>query len=72
MKIKIRAFPKSKKEGVEIKDGVYIVRVSAPASEGKANKAVAEALAKHLGVKKDKIKITGGLKSRDKTAEISS
>lgn len=70
MDIKIRAFPNSKKESIELKEDVYFVRVTAPASEGKANKAVSDALAKYLGVRKNKVNITKGFKSRDKTAEV--
>ena len=54
-----------KKEG-----GLLKVYLTAPAVEGKANKALIEALAQLLRVAKRRIEITKGLQSRRKTITI--
>ena len=46
------------------------VYLTAPAVEGKANKALIEFLSEHFGVKKRDIKILLGEKSRNKVVEI--
>lgn len=71
MKISVVAHPNSKKPRVE-KDllGVVHVYVAEPPLEGKANGAVVESLAKYLGVKKGKVTIVRGSKSKNKTVEI--
>ena len=66
MIIKIKTIPNAKKEKVIKEDGFYKVKVKAPAIDGKANKAVVEALADFFKLKKRDIKILQGQKSRDK------
>ena len=46
------------------------VYLTAPAVEGRANKALIEVLADYWGVKKSQIEITKGLKIRHKTVMI--
>ena len=46
------------------------VRVSARALDGKANEALIEFLARHYGVPKRNVRITSGLKSRQKRVVI--
>ena len=75
MQIQIKVFPQAKKSKVVedrslFADTGYKVYVTAPAVDGKANKAVIEALAEHFGVKKGRIEIIKGLKSRLKTIKI--
>jgi uncharacterized protein YggU (UPF0235/DUF167 family) len=71
MNISITAHPNSKKPRVE-KDlfGGLHVYVSQPPLEGKANKAVAEALAEYFKGSKSKIKLIRGSKSKMKTFEF--
>lgn len=71
MKLKIIAHPNSKKPRVE-KDlmGVLHVYVSEPPLEGKANRAVKEALVKHFKAKKSKVVMISGEKSKSKIFEI--
>ncbi|KAI8631845.1 DUF167-domain-containing protein [Xylariaceae sp. FL1651] len=57
---------------VAITEEVIEVCVSAPAQDGKANKAVLETLSEALGTAKTDLQITNGLKSRDKTISVSS
>ncbi len=51
-------------------DGTLRLYVRAPAVEGKANKAAIELLARHLGVPKGSVRLTGGATSRFKRFEI--
>ncbi|MCL5435066.1 MAG: DUF167 domain-containing protein [Patescibacteria group bacterium] len=72
MKINVIAHPNSKKPKIE-KDllGTLHVYVSQPPLEGKANKAIVEALAEHFKVKKSSVVFISGEKSRNKLFEIS-
>ncbi|MDP4009717.1 MAG: DUF167 domain-containing protein [Candidatus Shapirobacteria bacterium] len=71
MKILVIVHPNSKNPRVE-KDLVEMLHiyVSAPPLEGKANKATIESLAKFLKVKKSKIILIRGEKSKNKVFEI--
>ena len=71
MKIKIFIKPNSKvNEVIPQNDGTYIVRVAAPAVEGKANTKLLEVLSMHFKKTKSSFVITSGLKSRNKIIEI--
>ena len=70
MKLSIRVVPQAKRNMVKQEEGVLKVYLTAPAIEGKANKALTEVLAKHFKVRRSQIQITKGLKSRDKTIII--
>lgn len=71
MKIQIIAHPNSKKPRIEkdLLDSLHVY-VSQPPLEGKANKAVIEALADYFKVKKSQVRIISGEKSKNKIAEI--
>jgi uncharacterized protein (TIGR00251 family) len=71
MQVNIIAHPNAKKPRVE-KDllGTLHVYVSEPPLEGKANKAVVEALADHFKVKKNQVMLVSGEKSKNKVFEI--
>ncbi|GAB20992.1 hypothetical protein GOPIP_001_01170 [Gordonia polyisoprenivorans NBRC 16320 = JCM 10675] len=51
-------------------DGSITIYVREPATEGKANKAVAELLAAHLGVPKSRVNLIGGATSRTKRFRV--
>ncbi len=51
-------------------DGGMTVFVREPATEGKANSAVALLLAKHFGVAKTRVELIGGATSRTKRFRI--
>jgi uncharacterized protein YggU (UPF0235/DUF167 family) len=72
MKLTVFAHPNSKKPRVE-KDlfGSLHVYVNQPPLEGKANRAVIEALAGYLKIAKSKISLVRGEKSKQKTFAIS-
>ncbi|MFW0796095.1 DUF167 domain-containing protein [Gordonia sp. CPCC 205515] len=53
-------------------DGSVTIYVREPAAEGRANKAVAEILAKHLGVPKSKVALVGGATARTKRFRVDS
>lgn len=73
MKIHAHIKPNSKHdEGVFEKDGVYEIRVKAPAVEGKANARAVELLAIHFGTSKTKVRLVRGATSKQKTFEIES
>ena len=71
MRLSVRVKPNSKKPGVEkLSDREYIVKVKAPATEGRANKAVIETLSDHLSVPKNRISIIRGISSKNKIVDI--
>ena len=70
MRIRVKVFPNAKLNKIDKVDDVYLVRVTAPPIEGKANKAVIELLAKHFKVSKSEIDIIKGLTSRIKLIDI--
>jgi len=70
-KISIKVQPRSSKEAVEqLADGSYKVFTHSPPTDGEANKAVIEILAKHFKVAKSDVRIVSGLASRNKVVEI--
>jgi len=71
MIVPIIAHPNSKNPRIH-KDlfGRMNVYVNAPPQEGKANKAIVEILAKHFGVRRNKVILISGAKSTNKVFEI--
>jgi uncharacterized protein len=53
-----------------IREGVLLVRVAAPALEGRANRALCRLLAKRLGVAPSSVTIVRGQHSRDKLVQV--
>ena len=51
-------------------DGLLVVRVAEPATDGRANRAVVEAVATALGVPRRTVAIVGGVASRRKLLEV--
>jgi uncharacterized protein len=69
--VAIRVQASARKDAVVgMRDGVVVVRVTAPAIEGRANEAVRRLLAKRLGVARSSVTIVRGHRSRDKVVEI--
>ncbi|MDQ7778747.1 MAG: DUF167 domain-containing protein [Planctomycetota bacterium] len=71
MKIDVTVKPRSRRVKVEKTDQGYVVCVNEPPVDGKANEALVEALADYLGIRRSRITILAGLKSRKKTVLIS-
>lgn len=71
MRISVRIKPNSKMESVEkLADGSLLVRVRAPAKEGKANDALIKALSSYFNLPKSRISIASGLGSKNKIVDI--
>jgi len=51
-------------------DGALALRVTAPALEGRANRAVEELLAERLGLRRSQVKVARGETSRTKQVEF--
>ena len=71
-KVYIKVIPNAKKNRIVEELSRLKVYVTAPAVDGKANKAVIEALAEHFGAKKKDITIIFGQTSREKIIQIAS
>jgi uncharacterized protein len=72
MDINVKVIPKSSKTelaGVQ-PDGTWRVKVAAPPEKGKANQALCEFLAKHLGVPKSSVRIISGETSPRKRIRV--
>lgn len=70
MRYTIEVKPNSKQDSLEEKDGVLLVRVHAPAREGKANEAVVKIIAKHFHVALSQVEILHGEKGKKKIVEV--
>lgn len=70
MRLNIRVIPNAKQNKVVHEENRLKVYLTAPAIEGKANKALIQFLAEHFQTKRNSVKIIKGEKSRDKVVEI--
>ena len=68
--IDVKVFAKAKKTLVKQESGLCKVYLTAPAVDGKANKALIGVMADYFGVRKSQIQIIKGLKSPYKTISI--
>jgi uncharacterized protein YggU (UPF0235/DUF167 family) len=66
----VRVVPGAKHAAVSEKDGVFYIRTTAKAADGKANEAVVKLLAEHFGVSKSSIRIVRGHTARTKLVEV--
>lgn len=66
----VRVTPRASREKVEVAEGVVRVYVTCVPEDGKANRAVTEALARALGVAKSRLSLVRGATSRDKTFRL--
>ena len=69
-RITIRVTPNAGKNSIEKEEERLKVKVTSPATDGKANKAVINLLATYFGVRKSAVSIIKGEKGRDKIIEI--
>jgi len=71
MKYSVVVHPNAKNPRIEkdMLENLHLY-VSQPPLDGKANKAVIKALAKHFGVRKNRIILVSGAKSKNKTFEV--
>jgi uncharacterized protein (TIGR00251 family) len=68
--VTVKVTANAKKNAVTSSENGLKVHLTAPAVDGKANKALIELLAGHFKVKRSQIEITKGLKSKTKTITI--
>jgi uncharacterized protein (TIGR00251 family) len=69
--IPVRVQPRARREEiVAIRDGVLVVRVAAPALDGRANDALCRLIAKQAGVRASSVTIVRGHRARDKLLRI--
>ena len=72
MKIAVRAKPGAQENNVEkIDDGHYVVSVTEPPIQGRANRAIVIALADYFNAAPSSIRLISGFTSREKLFEIS-
>lgn len=71
MKIQVFAKPLAQEENVErITETRFVVSVKEPPEKGKANRAVARALAAYFGAASSRVHLASGFSSRRKIFEI--
>jgi len=71
MKIFVKAKAGAKEENVRKIDATHFaVAVKAPAKDGKANRAIEKAVAKHFGVPVSRVIVVKGLSGRQKIVEV--
>lgn len=67
----MRVQPRSRRqEIVGWRDGVLLIRVTAPPLEGRANAAVCRLLADELGVARSAVTLVAGARGRDKRLRV--
>ncbi len=63
----VKVIPNAPRDALEgMRAGEYLVRLSAPPVEGRANEALVAFLAETLGCRRSDIRVLGGLASRHK------
>lgn len=71
MQIEFRVIPNAGRTGITgVRDGKPVLRIRAPAVDGRANRAAVEYLSKRLGVARSRVRLVSGEKSRHKKFEI--
>ena len=71
MKLAVRVIPNARRtEFSGRREGEFVLRLSAPALEGKANREAAGFIAEHLGIARSRVTLVSGEKSRHKIFEI--
>lgn len=75
VRVTVRVYPAAKHADVGGRYGsseppILVVRVTAPAVDGKANEAVLESVAAAFGVPRRKARIVSGMRGRTKVVEI--
>jgi uncharacterized protein YggU (UPF0235/DUF167 family) len=75
VQVTVRAVPNARRTLVggrygEADPPVLVVRVTAPATDGRANRAVSDALAAAFGVRRTNVKLLAGARGRLKTFEV--
>ncbi|GIV08084.1 MAG: hypothetical protein KatS3mg019_0175 [Fimbriimonadales bacterium] len=70
-RISIKVTPRaSRNELTELPDGGFVAKVTAPPTEGAANRAVIRLLADSLDIAPSRIRLVSGVNSRNKVFEV--
>jgi uncharacterized protein (TIGR00251 family) len=70
-KLRVRVIPNARKtEFTGVRQDEFVLRLNAPALEGKANRAALEFVSTFLGVPRSAVSIVSGEKSRHKIFQI--
>ena len=70
MILSVKVKPNSRDNRISKENGLLVIRIHAPAQEGKANKAIVEFLSESMGIPKSFIEIVGGMSSSHKRISI--
>ena len=72
MDIRVKVIPKSSKTELvgRLPDGTWKVKIAAAPEKGKANRALCEFVAEHLGVAKSRVRIISGETSHLKRLRV--
>jgi len=68
--IAVRVTPRAGRDEIAADGGQIRIRVTAPAEDGRANRAAAALLAGALGVPKSRLELVRGAKARDKVFRV--
>jgi uncharacterized protein (TIGR00251 family) len=68
--IEVRVTPNASREQVTLDGERFLIRVTCPPEDGKANKAVSKLLAKALGVAPTRLTLVKGQTGRDKQFRV--
>jgi uncharacterized protein len=68
--ISVRVTPGAAREQVTLDGSRFVIRVTVPPEDGKANKAVTKLLAKALGIAPTRLTLIRGAGSRDKVFRV--
>jgi uncharacterized protein (TIGR00251 family) len=67
VRVQVRA---RKDELATVRDGVLVVRLTAPPLDGRANESLCQLLADRLGIRASRVTILRGHRSRDKLVRV--
>jgi uncharacterized protein (TIGR00251 family) len=68
--IEVRVTPNARREQVTLDGERFLIRVTCPPEDGKANKAVTKLLAKAIGVPPSRLVLVKGQTGRDKLFQV--
>jgi uncharacterized protein (TIGR00251 family) len=72
-RVSVRLRPRGRGDALlGFEDGVLRARVSAPPTDGRANRALCKLIAAQVGIAPSRVSIVQGAKSRDKIVEVES
>ncbi|MCB2088808.1 MAG: DUF167 domain-containing protein [Sphingomonadaceae bacterium] len=69
-RLALRVTPGARSEGIELGEGVLLVKVRTRPQDGAANEAVLKMLAKSLGIATSRLRLLRGATGRDKLVQI--